>query len=89
MRKHGLMMVAATILIIMVSSCCANDVRHEPVLLPVPVESLLPAVAADEVACLDDDAYARLVERERLRKEFGDDCAAIIDANNAGVNDER
>lgn len=87
MRNSVWMMVAAIILIITVSSCCTPEVRHEPVKLPQPVEPVYTAVSASDVACLSDEAYGHIVERDRQRKNYGEECAAIIDANNAGVKE--
>ncbi len=87
MRKKAWVMVAATILIIAVSGCCTPEVRHEPVKLPQPTEPVYTAVTADDVACVSDTSYGRIVERDRQRKNYGEECAAIIDANNAGVKE--
>lgn len=58
MRKSVLMLATVAILTIAVSGCIAQDVRHVPVELPKPINSVLPAINAEAVACLSDAAYA-------------------------------
>lgn len=89
MRSSVWTMVAATILITTASSCTQVEVRHEPVELEKAEKPLLPAIKPAEMMCLSDDAYARIVERDRLRRNYGEELEAIIDANNAGVSDAR
>jgi len=85
MRKSVLMLATVAILTIAVSGCAAQDVRHVPVALPKPIKPVLPAIKAEAVACLSNAAYADIVERDRLRKNYAEECIAIIDANNAGI----
>lgn len=88
MRSRAWLMVVAIILITLVSACTCAPLR-EPVLLPAPVSPILPAIKAVDLACLSDITYAQLVERDRLRKNVFEECAAIIDGNNAGVSHAR
>lgn len=85
MRNCVLMLATVAILTIAVSGCIAQDVRYVPVELPKPVKPVLPVINAGAVACLSDAAYADIVERDRLRKNYAEECIAIIDANNAGI----
>ncbi|PCI07597.1 MAG: hypothetical protein COB77_04280 [Gammaproteobacteria bacterium] len=78
-------MVIATILIITASSCCTPDVHYEPVELAKPAEPFLPAIKADDTACLSRATFAAFVARERLYKNYAEECIAIIDANNLGI----
>ena len=77
--------VIATILIIMASACGEIETHYEPVELTKPVKPVLPPIKAEAVQCLTGAAYADIVERDRLRKNYAEECIAIIDANNAGV----
>jgi len=51
------------LLAITLSSCGSL----EPVRLPLPPPLVTPTVTRDEVKCLSDDAYERLVIRDRLK----------------------
>ena len=60
-------MKALALVLALLLSGCATQYRYvaAPVnLIPPPVE--LPRVMAVELECLSDDAYLRLVERDRL-----------------------
>ncbi len=85
MLSKALKMAVAISLIIMVSACCTPEVRYTPTPLPQPAAPLLPAIKAADTACLSNTTWADIVERDRLRKDYGEQCAAIIRANNAGV----
>ena len=76
MRKPALMLVIVTSLII--TACSADRVRYVTAPLTLPVKPVLPAVSADEIACLSDEAVWKLVERQRLRREYVEELEVII-----------
>lgn len=63
---------------------CAPDVRVVPVPVDLtgrlPVRPVLPTVTAEEVACLTEPAYQRLYDRQRLLREYAEQCEAIVKA---------
>ena len=78
MPKHVLMLVSAIILATIGSGCSQTEVRYLAEPLPIPVRPMLPVLVAGEVMCLSDDAYRKLVERNRLRREYTEELEAII-----------
>lgn len=52
--------------------------------IPETVRPSLPAIQARELACLTDEAYERLLERDRQRREYAQDQEAIL----AGIREE-
>lgn len=65
---------------------CTAQVRHEPVLLPLPARPVLTPLKASDLQCLSDSAYTTIVNRERGYKDWGLQLEAIITANNAKAN---
>jgi hypothetical protein len=57
---------------------CASAVEYVPVALTLPPSPILPAVKSAELQCLSDDAYTRLVQRERLQSGHIEVLEAII-----------
>lgn len=45
----------------------------------IPPRSTLPSIKADEVACLTDEVYRRIVERERLRAQEIRELRALLE----------
>lgn len=81
-RMHWIA-VAAIIWIAIGSGCAA---RHgeppvaEVLRVPpyVPLRPVLPRLSADDLSCLSDDVYRRLVTRQRLRREYAEQLEAIL-----------
>jgi hypothetical protein len=46
--------------------------------LPLPDRPDLPTLQASELQCLTDDAYSRLVTRDLLLRQYGEQCEAVI-----------
>ena len=46
--------------------------------LPIPERPVLPTIQAAEVACLTDETYTRLVQRERLLRAHIETLEQII-----------
>lgn len=74
MRRVLLVLLSAA----MAGCVCQPEVRHIVEPLPLPSRPLLPALTADDLACLSDDAYRRLVERDMLRRHYAEELEAII-----------
>lgn len=77
---NALKLAAAIILISIGNGCAAPEVRYVIDPLPLPARPVLPALSADDLACISIDAYHRLVERERLRREYAEKLEEIIKA---------
>lgn len=59
--------------------CSTHSYLYRPVPAEmIPAEPALPAVSADELRCLSDDAYLRLAERDRARKQYADELRALL-----------
>lgn len=76
-----------TMLALLAGCATAPRVIVHPVELMLPARPPLPHIAADELRCLSDDAYSRLVERERAIKTDDAKLRAIIRANNRAAID--
>lgn len=61
---------------IILSSCSSVVYRTDP--LPLPPPPVLPRIKAPELQCLSADAYRRLVERDRKRRQYSEQLAEII-----------
>lgn len=60
------------------SGCSAPEVRYVTRPLELPVRPLLPGIQPAEFACLSQETYGRLVERERLRRNYAEELEAVI-----------
>lgn len=49
-----------------------------PAPLPLPARPVLPAVTGVELACLSDDVYRRLAERQRRMRHYTEILELII-----------
>lgn len=73
MSKSILLLIAAII-----SSSCTSTTIYRPDPLPLPAEPELPRIAAEDLQCLSQDAYRRLVKRDRVRRQYAEKLAEII-----------
>ena len=82
MKANACAKVAAIILITLGSvgffGTCTKVV-YEPVPLDRPQRPVMPHVEEHELECLSDETFSRLLERERLRREYAEDLEVIID----------
>lgn len=74
--------LALMLCVLIVAGCCAAP-HYTSQPLTKPVRPVLPAVHEGELACLPDDTYRRIVERERLRREYAEKLEAIIQSTHA------
>ena len=73
--------LAAVMLLIAIVGCAKPPVEYRPVPLHlIPVRPQLPTVQANELRCLSDDAYSRLVERDRLLRQNNEELRALMGA---------
>lgn len=73
--------LAAVLLLIALGGCAKPPVEYRPVPLHlIPIRPQLPTVRADELRCLSDDAYSRLVERDRLLRQNNEELRALLGA---------
>lgn len=71
------------LLIIFMAGCATDtDIRYITVRLPMPERPVLPPITAAETACLTDDVYARVLEREQLARHYAETLEEIIGTNN-------
>ena len=69
------------IIFLSVAACANPPVEYRPVPFHlIPVRPVLPTVRADELRCLPDDAYLRLVERDRMLRQNNDELRALLGA---------
>jgi hypothetical protein len=61
-------------------SGCMAAARQVSQPLPLPEPPLLPLVYEAELSCLSAESYRRIVERERLRREYAETLETIIRA---------
>lgn len=69
-------MRAASVLLVLLISGCAS-VRPAPSVV-LPPEPTLPRITAEELSCISQDTYARLVEREMLLREYLAEIRALL-----------
>ena len=73
--------MAAVLLLIALGGCAKPPVEYRPVPLHlIPIRPQLPTVRADELRCLSDDAYLRLVERDRMLRQNNEELRALLGA---------
>ena len=84
-RKHGggkkkprAWRLVAVIISMAIGSGCATTRPHAP--LPVPERPVLPRVTAQELQCLSDATYEKLVRRHQLLRDYAEDLETIIEA---------
>jgi len=69
------------LLLIAIVGCAKPPVEYRPVPLHlIPERPQLPTTKADELRCLSDDAYLRLVERDRMLRQNNDELRALLGA---------
>src|SRR5687767_12267912 len=75
--------VVAIIIIILFApafmmGCVREVVRYEPYPLPIPPKSLLPTASRKELACLSDEAYKKMDQREETIIHDYNVCKGLI-----------
>lgn len=73
------MRLLPALLLIAIVGCAKPPVEYRPVPLHlIPERPQLPTIKADELRCLSDDAYLRLVERDRMLRQNNDELRALM-----------
>lgn len=73
MRRWQPIIIAAAL-----AGCAAPEVRYQTVPLPLPPRPELPRIYGEELQCLSEDAYRRIVERDRMRRAYAEQLEAVI-----------
>lgn len=68
----------ASVLAMALLTACASGIEYVPVVLTLPNRPILPTVQGAELRCLSDDAYTRLVQRDRLQRGHIEVLEAVI-----------
>lgn len=92
MRKSAWpLAVAITLTAIGSLAGCASqpEVRYVTEPLPLPARPVLPRLSAEDVACLSEDAYRRLVERDMGRRHYAEELEAVIRSTHTEGEDGR
>lgn len=91
MIKRLLLIAAITLTALGNTGCTTTEVRYVPVQqpLPLPPRPILPAVTAQEMECINKDAIARLIERQRLRRQYAEELELIIRSTHGSDPDGR
>lgn len=69
------------IMLLALSNCTSVQYVSQP--LPLPARPVLPVVYQGDLSCLSDETYARIVERERLRREYAERLEVIIQSTHS------
>jgi hypothetical protein len=75
-----LLIIAMIIVAVVIPGCSPQPTRYVSEPLPLPVRPVLPALSANDIACLSDDTYKRLLARDLLRRQYAEELEAIIRA---------
>lgn len=67
---------------ILLSSACATRTQFLCPVLPEPARPSVPSLPSGELACVSDEAAARLNERELRLVEYAEDMEVIISTHN-------
>lgn len=68
----------------LLAGCAGPEARYVSVPLDCPARPELPTVSAEELDCLPDDAHARLVWRETLRRQYAEELEALCWSTHEG-----
>ena len=78
--------LAIGLIFLILSGCASEQVQYINTPLPIPPEPSYPTIAADELQCLSNDTYYKLVHRDILRKYYIKTLIGIIQSTHK--NDE-
>lgn len=85
-RVEVISLVVATIFLILGSGCASNVYVYPR--LPEPVRPTLVSVSAEELACLSEETYTKLMIRQRELRQYAEELEVIIKQHNKGVEDD-
>ena len=59
---------------------CARDIEYRPIpTWLIPMKPTVPTIQAQQLSCLSDDAYQKLVERDRNCWQYAKDLRALLE----------
>jgi len=64
--------------LVLALSACAPRIIYRPVALPLPPKPVFRVVSGADMACLSDDAYRRILERDRQAALYERQLEAVI-----------
>jgi len=67
--------------VILLAGCCDPQYIVRP--LNLPPRPNLPTIKESELQCLTSDTYKKLVERDRLRKNYAETCEAVVNSTHS------
>lgn len=67
-------------ILIMIGAGCATLETPTPAVmaLPMPMRPVLPEINSDELQCLGNDVYKRLVLRQRYLRQYAEELETIV-----------
>ena len=69
-----------TLIIALSVALCACATNPATFYLSRPERPILPAVSGDDLQCLTDDVYRRIVMRDAMRRWYAEELESIIDS---------
>lgn len=61
---------------------CAARVEYQPVpTWLIPLQPTVPTLAAEQLQCLSDEAYKKLVERDRACWQYARELRALVESS--------
>lgn len=71
--------VAITAIVALLTGCATHGYIYRPIPADmIPPAPEVPKIKAEELQCLSDDAYERLANRDRLRKQYAEELRALL-----------
>lgn len=65
------------LLVFLLAGCTSNPSSFH---LTKPPRPVLPTLTDADMACMDNDAYNRLIMRDRMRRWYAESLEAVIDS---------
>jgi hypothetical protein len=92
MCKNVLMKVIAASLITignasLLIGCAEQPVQYASSPSRLPIRPLLPALTENDVQCLSNEAYKKLVNRDLFRKQYAEELEVIIESTHSNKNE--
>lgn len=68
----------AIALMLSLAGCASQPVEYVTAPLPKPPRPELPTLSGEELECLSDEAYRKVVTRGQLRRDYAEQLEAVI-----------
>ncbi len=70
------------LLVWLLAGCTTHSYLYQPVpAYLIPGKPDFPKIKSSELACLSDDAYERLANRDRIRQQYEDELRALLETH--------